>query len=78
MPYCRMHKKHPHADATYKIVPLTAQTYGVEVTIPDAYPATITSFASEEAAAEWIATHKEKATIGTRLPRRAFGGFIRR
>src|SRR5438874_342631 len=33
-----MARTHPHAEATYRVVPLTDGTYGVEVTIPDSYP----------------------------------------
>jgi len=73
-----MDRKHPHADATYKIIQLKDLNYGVEVAIPDSYPTTITSFASEAEAEKWIAMHKEKAAEGSRLPRRRFGSFVRR
>ncbi|MCC6470459.1 MAG: hypothetical protein IT563_19225 [Alphaproteobacteria bacterium] len=73
-----MEKKHPHADAVYKIIELKDQTYGVEVTIPDSYPTTISSFATKAEAEQWIAMHKEKAGEGTRLPRRRFGSFTKR
>ena len=73
-----MERKHPHAEATYKIIQLKDQTYGVEVTIPESYPTMITSFANEAEAGKWIATHKEKAAEANRLPRRRFGSFNRR
>lgn len=73
-----MERKHPHADATYKVIQLGDLKYGVEVKIPDSHPARITSFATEADAQKWIAMHKAKAADGTRLPRRRFGGFVRR
>jgi hypothetical protein len=62
--------KHPHADATYRIVPLKDRAYGVEVAIPDRTPAMVTSFATTEAAEAWIAEHKRQAEGGPNLPRR--------
>ena len=53
-------RTHPHADATYRVVRLSGETFGVEVTIPDRYPATVMSFESEAAAAEWIARDKHR------------------
>lgn len=73
-----MERKHPHAEATYRIIQLDDRKYGVEVTIPDSHPARITSFATEADAEKWIAMHKAKAADGTRLPRRRFGSFVRR
>ena len=65
-----MAQKHPHADATYRILPLKDGAYGVEVAIPDRSPAVVTSFATEEAAQAWIAEHKRQAESGDKLPRR--------
>jgi hypothetical protein len=73
-----MERKHPHADAAYRIIAMNDRTYGVEVTIPDSYPTKVTSFASEAEAGRWIATHKQKVAEGARLPRRRFGSFVRR
>ncbi len=44
-----MPQKHPHTDATYRIVPLDGAGFGVEVSIPDSSPAMITSFPTREA-----------------------------
>jgi hypothetical protein len=63
-------QKHPHADATYRVVPITGSAYGVEVAIPDSNPAMVTSFATEEAAQAWIAEHKRQAESGPGLPKR--------
>jgi hypothetical protein len=62
--------KHPHADATYRIVPLKDRAYGVEVAIPASNPTMVTSFATTEAAEAWIAEHKRQAESGPSLPRR--------
>jgi len=40
----RMEKRHPHSDATYRVVPRHDRTFGVEVTIPEMNPTTVTSF----------------------------------
>jgi hypothetical protein len=62
--------KHPHAEATYRILPVKDGAYGVEVAIPDSSPAMVTSFATEEAARTWIAEHKRQAESGPGLPKR--------
>src|SRR3954447_24011115 len=53
----RMAAKHPHAEASYRIVFLADKGYGVEVSIPDTSPTTVTSFATEQEAERWIAGH---------------------
>jgi len=62
--------KHPHAEATYRIVPLKDGAYAVEVAIPDSSPAMVTSFATEEGAEAWIAEHKRQAKSGPALTKR--------
>src|SRR5437763_1485030 len=57
-------QKHPHADATYRIVPITDSAYGVEVAIPDSSPVMVTSFATEGVAQAWIAEHKRQVESG--------------
>jgi hypothetical protein len=66
-------RTHPHADATYRVVRLSDGVFSVEVMIPDRYPATVTSFDSEAAAAEWIA--RDKRRIETEA---AAGSWLRR
>jgi hypothetical protein len=51
-------RTHPHAEATYRVVPLSGGAFGVEVSIPDRAPATVSSFDSEAAAEAWIANTK--------------------
>jgi hypothetical protein len=60
-------RKHPHSDATYRIVPVAGGAYGVEVSIPDSNPALVTSFATEDAAQAWITEHKRRAGSGFRI-----------
>jgi hypothetical protein len=53
-------RTHPHAEATYRVVPLKDGAFGVEVKIPDRYPTTVSSFATEAAANDWIAHDKQR------------------
>ena len=65
-----MEKKHPHADATYRIVAQNDRAYGVEVSIPESSPTMVTRFATEQDAQRWIAEHRRRAESGTTFPRR--------
>src|SRR5260221_10274503 len=60
---------HPHADATYRIVP-RGRAYGVEFSIPNSNPTMVTSFATEQDAQRWIAEHKRRATSTPTLSKR--------
>ena len=53
-------RTHPHSEATYRVVALSGGGFGVEVTIPDRYPTTVSSFESESAAEAWVARDKER------------------
>jgi len=53
-------RTHPHADATYRVVPLPGGNFGVEITIPDSYPTTVSSFDTEAAAEQWIASNRQR------------------
>jgi len=44
----------------YRVVPEPNQTFGVEVTIPETHPTTVTSFATAADAEAWIAAHKQR------------------
>ena len=68
----RMEEKHPHSNAVYKIVAQTDKTFGVEVTIPDSLPTTVTNFATQAEAERWITRHREGIAIGATLRRRLF------
>jgi hypothetical protein len=51
-------KTHPHAEARYRVIPFDDGSFGVEVSIPENYPTTISKFASEADAEGWIAEHQ--------------------
>jgi hypothetical protein len=55
-----MERMRPYASATYRVVRQSGGAFGVEVTIPETHPTTVTSFATAEAAEAWIARHKER------------------
>ena len=69
-----MSQRHPHADATYRVVHRADRTFGVEVTIPETQPTTVTSFRTEADAEAWIAAHKQRvadrAALGARWMRK--------
>ena len=66
-------RTHPHADATYRVVALPDGAFGVEVCIPDTYPARVTRFATEAEAEAWIAQDKDRVATET-----AAGKWFRR
>jgi hypothetical protein len=37
-------RTHPHAEATYRVIPSGDGAFAVEVTIPETYPATVSPF----------------------------------
>jgi hypothetical protein len=51
---------HPHAEATYRVIPLPNGSFGVEVTIPNTYPTTVSPFVTEAAAEAWIVQKKQR------------------
>jgi hypothetical protein len=55
-----MARTHPHAEASYRVIPLPAGGFGVEVSIPDSSPTTVSPFATEADAEAWIAKHKSR------------------
>lgn len=57
-----MPRIHPHAEATYRVIPLDGGAFGVEVSIPDSSPTTVTRFASEAEAEAWIARHRDRVS----------------
>ena len=46
--------EHPHAGATFRVVPPEDLTFGVEVQVPGSFQAMVTSFVTEEAAEGWL------------------------
>lgn len=64
-----MDKTHPHAGATYRVMPLAQGGFCVEVAIPDTCPTMVSGFRSEEAAMAWVAGHQEQVRVTTSLSR---------
>lgn len=56
---------HPHAAASYRVIPLNDGGFGVEVSIPDSSPTTVSKFDSEEAAEAWITDHRDRVQVQT-------------
>ena len=65
-----MEQRHPHSDAMYRVVIQPDRKFGVEVTIPETHPTTVTSFATAADAAAWIAAHKQRVaeSVAGRVP----------
>jgi len=62
--------QHPHFGATYRIALQPDGNFGVEVSIPDASPVTVTGFATEKLASAWVANHQRQIAGGAMLPAR--------
>jgi hypothetical protein len=65
-----MEEDHPHSGAAYRIVEQSDLSYGVEVTIPGTFPTIVTGFATEAAAVDWAARHKDGVARGVAFERR--------
>ena len=57
-----MPRTHPHAEAAYRVIPIDGGSFGVEVTIPESCPTTVTRFASEADAEAWIERHRKRVS----------------
>ena len=68
-----MPKTHPHAEATYRVIPLDGGSFGVEVSIPDSHPTTVSPFASAADAEAWIVDHRRRVESQAQT-----GGWFRR
>jgi hypothetical protein len=71
-----MPKTHPHAEATYRVIPFENGSFGVEVSIPDSHPTRVSMFKTEADAEAWIAEHRrqvESQTQSGRQLRRSSG-----
>jgi len=55
-----MERTHPRAEATYRMIPIDAGAFAVEVTIPESYPTRVSPFASEADAEAWIGKHQRR------------------
>jgi hypothetical protein len=71
-----MPKTHPHAEATYRVIPFENGSFCVEVSIPDSHPTRVSMFKTEADAEAWIAEHRrqvESQTQSGRQLRRSSG-----
>jgi hypothetical protein len=48
-------RTHPHAEATYRVIPIEDGAFAVEVSIPETHPAKVSPFATEADAEAWVA-----------------------
>jgi hypothetical protein len=62
-------RTHPHGEANYRVLPLGDGSFGVEVSIPDSQPTTVTTFDSEDAAEAWITSHRERVISQSQIVR---------
>jgi hypothetical protein len=60
---------HPHAEATYRVIPFDDGAFAVEVSVAGNYPATISTFATEADADTWIAEHQRRVQSENRSSR---------
>jgi hypothetical protein len=60
-----MLRTHPHAAAVYRVISLADGSFGVEVSIPDSYPTTVSPFATEADAETWIVEHQRRVQSQT-------------
>jgi hypothetical protein len=60
-----MLKTHPHAAATYRVIPFEDGSFGVEVNIPDSHPTIVSSFPTEIDAEAWIVEHQRRVQLQT-------------
>jgi hypothetical protein len=64
-----MPKTHPHAEATYRVIAFDNGSFGVEVSIPDSQPTTVSTFKTEADAEAWIAEHRRRIESQTQSGR---------
>lgn len=67
-----MDKRHPHADATYRIIPSNL-AFRVEISIPDMQPVSVTGFRTAADAVSWVTGHKSRVIATTSLKAKRFG-----
>lgn len=74
-------RTHPHADATYRVIPGSAGAFVVEIIIPDTYPTVVSGFASAQAAEAWVDGNKKRVAAeglaGRWFQKPGKGGFRR-
>jgi hypothetical protein len=64
-----MPRTHPHAEASYRVIPFDNGLFGVEVSIPDSHPTRVSTFKTKADADAWIAEHRRRVETQTGLGR---------
>jgi hypothetical protein len=65
-PRCmKMPIKHPHAEARYRVIAFDNGSFGVEVSIPDSHPTTVSTFKTAADAEAWIIEHRRRVQSQT-------------
>ena len=64
-----MQKTHPHAEASYRVISFDDGSFGIEITIPDSYPTTVSKFKTEADAEAWIVEHQRRVQSQTQSGR---------
>lgn len=62
-------RTHPHVEASYRVLTFDDGSFGVEVSIPDSNPTTVSRFDTNEAAEAWITAHRERVQSQTNAGR---------
>jgi len=65
----KMPRTHPHAEASYRVIALENGSFGVEVSIPDSHPTTVSMFKTKVDAEAWIAEHQRRVLSQTQSGR---------
>ena len=65
----KMPKTHPHAEASYSVIPLDDGSFGIEITIPDSNPTKVSKFTTKADAEAWIAEHRRRVQSQTQSGR---------
>jgi hypothetical protein len=64
-----MPRTHPHAEATYRTIPVDGGLFGVEVSIPDSHPTKVSPFKTKADAEAWITEHRHRVESQTQSGR---------
>jgi hypothetical protein len=73
-----MTRTHPHAEASYRVIPFDNGSFAIEVRIPDSYPTRVSLFKTEADAEAWIAEHQRRIQSQPQPGRRFRGANNRR
>ena len=55
-----MPRTHPHAEASYRVIPFDNGLFGVEVSIPESHPTRVSTFKTKADAEAWITEHRRR------------------